>query len=332
MPSGGYPAAVRLRKADPNGPGISRVRHGRGFRYLDADGKAVDEPTSVRCRELVIPPAWTEVWICPHPNGHLQAVGTDDAGRRQYLYHPEHRRRQDADKHDRVLELARRLPAIRDAVAKDLRTRGLTRRRVVAAALRMLDHGVFRTGGEEYAEQHGSQGVATLNRDDVRVSGDEITFRFVAKGGQDRTVTLPDRLLAKAVLAMRRSRAGDTDRLLVYRDDRGWHEVHAADVNERFKELAGDGYTVKDLRTWHATVLAAGGLAGPTPATKTARTRLVREVIADVAEELGNTPAVARSSYVDPRVLEVFETDGWTLRGPKVREKLERAVARRLRN
>jgi DNA topoisomerase I len=323
---------VRLRRSDPNKPGIRRVRHGRGFRYLDAGGRPVDPPTRQRCRELVIPPAWTEVWICPYPNGHLQAVGTDDAGRRQYLYHPEHRRRQDADKHDRVLALARRLPEIRAAVADDLRTRGLTRRRVVAAALRMLDHGVFRTGGEEYADQNGSQGVATLDRGDVRVGGDEITFSFTAKGGQNRTVTLSDRVLAPVVAALRRRRAGDSDRLLVYRDHDGWHEVHAADVNERFKELAGEEYTVKDLRTWHATVLAAAGLSGPVPATRSGRTKLVRSVIAEVAAELGNTPAVTRSSYVDPRVLEVFETDGWRLRDPDVREKVERAVARRLRN
>jgi DNA topoisomerase I len=143
--------AVRLRTADPNGPGIKRIRHGRGFRYVDADGRPVDDGTRRRIKELVIPPAWDDVWICPAPNGHLQAVGTDDAGRRQYLCHPAYRRRQDEDKHRRVLTLARRLPEVRAAVAGNLRTRGLTRRRVVAAALRLLDHGVFRTGGEEYA-------------------------------------------------------------------------------------------------------------------------------------------------------------------------------------
>jgi DNA topoisomerase-1 len=330
---------VRLRRADPNRPGIRRVRHGRGFRYLGADGEPVDAETTARIKELVIPPAWNDVWICPQPNGHLQAVGTDDAGRRQYLYHPEYRRRQDATKHQRVLELARRLPAVRAEVAADLRGPGLTRRRVVGAALRMLDHGVFRTGGEEYAAQNGSQGVATLNRDDVRVRAGELTFRYTAKGGQDRELTLLDPPLATVVTALRRSRPPGTERLLTYRDTDGWHEVHASDVNARFKELAGDDYTVKDLRTWHATVLATVGLCVPAPESERGRRRLVRSVLADVADELGNTPAVARRSYVDPRVLELFEQDAMPgldgidasrLTREAVRTRAERAVIRLL--
>ena len=327
---------MRLRRADPNRPGIRRVRHGRGFRYLDVAGSPVDAEVVARIKDLVIPPAWTDVWISPDPNGHLQAVGTDDAGRRQYLYHPEYRRKQDASKHERVRELARRLPAVRAAVAEDLRGSGLTRRRVVAAALRMLDHGVFRTGGEEYAAQNGSQGVATLNRDDVRIRAGVLTFRFTAKGGQDREITLADPLLATVVAALRRSRPPGIERLLTYRAEDGWHEVHAADVNARFKQLAGDDYTVKDLRTWHATVLAAVTLGLPVPGTATERQRTVRSALAEVAAELGNTPAVARGSYVDPRLLELFEqgtlprVDGIDLADEADRSRAERAVVRLL--
>jgi len=299
-------------------------------------GAPVDAEVVARIKDLVIPPAWTDVWISPDPNGHLQAVGTDDAGRRQYLYHPEYRRKQDASKHERVRELARRLPAVRAAVAEDLRGSGLTRRRVVAAALRMLDHGVFRTGGEEYAAQNGSQGVATLNRDDVRIRAGVLTFRFTAKGGQDREITLADPLLATVVAALRRSRPPGIERLLTYRAEDGWHEVHAADVNARFKQLAGDDYTVKDLRTWHATVLAAVTLGLPVPGTATERQRTVRSALAEVAAELGNTPAVARGSYVDPRLLELFEqgtlprVDGIDLADEADRSRAERAVVRLL--
>lgn len=363
---------MRLRRSDPQRPGLRRIRHGRGFRYVDADGAVVDAETLARIRELVIPPAWEDVWICPYPNGHLQAVGTDDAGRRQYLYHPEHHERQTVDKHDRVLTLARRLPRVREAVAADLDTGGLGRERVVAVALRMLDHGVFRTGGEEYASENGSQGVATLNRDDVCQRNGTLEFCFTAKGGLERTVTLRDPLLAKAVVALRRSRPTGTDRLLCYREGRSggsgtgsgsgeWREVRAADVNARFKELAGDDYTVKDLRTWHATVLAAVGVAhgnkaledgtggsggrggkGDRGTSVTARRRLIRAVIKDVAEELGNTPAVARRSYVDPRVLELYENgepmgrtlstfDPADLIDLEIRHQAERAVIRLLK-
>ncbi len=319
---------MRLRRADPHGPGIRRIKHGRGFRYVDADGDRVDDDTRCRISDLVIPPAWSDVWICPDPNGHLQAVGVDDAGRRQYLYHVEYRRRQDEDKHRRVVRLARRLPSVRDAVTEDLRGRGLTKRRVVAVALRMLDHGVFRTGGEEYAAEHGSKGVATLRRADVRRRDGVLEFSFTAKGGQDLRLTLDDPLLAATVVALKRSRPSGTDRLLTYAGPDGWQEVRAADVNERFKQLAGDDYTVKDLRTWHATVFAAVGLASG---------KAERAVVKEVAEELGDTPAVARSSYIDPRI---FEQDGLArfrglnganLTDPASRLRAERAVIRLLR-
>jgi DNA topoisomerase IB len=328
---------MRLRRSDPAQPGLTRRGHGRGFAYHDADGKRITDPETLeRIRALAIPPAWKDVWICPYPNGHLQAMGTDDAGRRQYLYHDDWRTTQDADKHDRVRRLARRLPAFRKAVDRDLCRKGIGRERVLAVALRMLDHGVFRTGNTEYAEDHGSRGAATLLRDDVQVRDGKLVFDFVAKGGIERVVELSDDHLVDAVSSLKRARHGKPQ-LLVYRDRDGCHEIDATMINERFQELVGDDFTVKDLRTWTATVHAAVDLAqADLPATKKA----VKEMFADVADHLGNTPAVARSSYVDPRVVTQYEQGrtvaaavrkrGDDLDDQKTRLALERSVARLL--
>ena len=309
---------MRLRHSDVAGRGLTRLRSGRGFRYLDHEGRPINGEHRDRIKSLAIPPAWREVWICPWPNGHIQAVGLDDAGRRQYLYHDEWRRQRDEQKYDRVLTLVPHLPDFRSAIAADLAGSGFSRTRVLAVALRMLDHGVFRTGGEEYAEQNGTHGVATLLREHVRTSKGRLSFDYVAKGGIDRTLTLVDKPLADVVARLRRARS-NTDRLLVYRDGRGWREVHASDVNERFQELVGAEYSVKDLRTWNANVLAAAALAGePEPTSKRAGKRAEAAMFREVAEHLGNTPAVARKSYVDPRVVELYER-GITI-APALRE------------
>lgn len=299
---------MRLRRSNVWGNGIRRQRRGRGFRYLDHDDEPVrDTVTLARIQDLVIPPAWREVWICTHANGHIQAVGTDDAGRRQYLYHEQWRRHRDKQKYRRVVELAKRLPDVRAAVDADLSTAGLGRPRVLAGALRMLDRGVFRTGGEEYAQENGTRGVTTLLCGDVSVRRGEILFDYPAKGGIQRRVRIRDEALAPLVTALRRGRAGD-ERLLVYRDRAERHEVRAEDVNERLRELAGGEFTAKDLRTWHATVLAAVELATvEQPASERGRRRAEAAVMRSVAEQLGNTPAVARRSYVDPRVLSAWE-------------------------
>jgi DNA topoisomerase IB len=299
---------MRLRRSNVRGSGIGRCRSGRGFRYLDHGGNAVrDAETLDRIRGLVIPPAWREVWICPRPDGHIQAVGTDDAGRRQYLYHEQWRRFRDAAKHRRVVDLAKRLPDLRVAVDADLAQRGLGRRRVLAGALRMLDRGIFRTGGEEYAQDNGTRGVATLLRGDVTVHGGTIHFCYPAKGGIERKVRIRDGELAALVGALRRGRADD-ERLLVHRTGGECCEVRAEDVNERLQELVGEEFTAKDLRTWHATVLAAVALAGTElPTSERGRTRAEKAVMTHVAEQLGNTPAVTRRSYVDPRVLAAWE-------------------------
>ncbi|HET7475040.1 MAG TPA: DNA topoisomerase IB [Dermatophilaceae bacterium] len=337
---------MRLRRSDLTRPGYHRVRRGAGFRYLDADGRAVPEVDRLRIAALAIPPAWREVWISPHPNGHIQAVGTDDAGRRQYLYHQQWRTDRDRVKHARALRLSRRLGAVRQAVSADLVRPRLDRRRVTAVALRMLDYGVFRVGGEAYLAEHGSHGVATLLRDHVRVRRGQVLFDFPAKGGLQRTVTFADEPLARAVTALRRARSG-SERLLVFLGPHGWQELRADAVNETFKLLAGPAYSVKDLRTWQGTVVAAVAFAQvERPGSKAARTRAEREVMQTVAEELGNTPAVARRSYVDPVVVERFgqgRTIARTLRRlgyqrlpdlaqPRVRLPVEAAVARLLRD
>ncbi|OLR92045.1 DNA topoisomerase IB [Actinokineospora bangkokensis] len=325
---------MRLRRSACDGPGLRRVRRGRGFGYLDEQGDRVTDPALLdRVRTLAIPPAWQEVWICPHDNGHIQAVGKDAAGRRQYIYHEAWRSRRDEEKHQRVLALARRLPKVRERIHQDLVLPGLVRPRVVAGALRILDRGVFRVGGEEYAED--SRGVATLLRRDVRVRGKDLNFHFTAKGGIDRTANLTDLELAALVKSLRRGKQDD-DRLFAHNG----YEVHADDVNERFKQLAGSDFTVKDMRTWTATVLAATEYAAhDLPSSKTAAKRLDSQVMKAVSEQLGNTPTIARKSYVDPRVVEAFHAGhsiAPTLRRlvgkspEEIREPLERAVIRLL--
>jgi DNA topoisomerase IB len=227
---------VRLRRSDLTGDGIRRVRSGRGFRYLDADGRPIRPEDLARIKNLVIPPAWIEVWICPWPNGHIQAVGFDAAGRRQYLYHPRWREKRDQEKHDHVLEFAAALPDARTIIAAELAGRGLTRSRVLAAAVRLLDLGFFRVGGERYAEDHGTYGLATLRREHVHFSRGEIVFSYQAKGGLERV---------QAVSPVPRSSA-------------------------------------------------------------TGRKRAVARVVTEVSQYLGNTPAVCRASYIDPRVIERY--------------------------
>ncbi|SDD08187.1 DNA topoisomerase IB [Actinokineospora iranica] len=335
---------MRLRRSDCAGPGIRRVRRGRGFGYVDENGLRVTDPQVLdRVRALAIPPAWRDVWICPHPNGHIQAVGTDDAGRKQYIYHEQWRKERDEEKHERVLALARRLPRVRERIHADLTLPGLPRERVVAGALRILDRGVFRVGGEEYAEENDSRGVSTLLRGHVTMRAGELRFRFPAKSGIERVAAIRDPELARLIGALRRGRADD-ERLFVYRVDDAVQHLRAAEVNERFKEFAGDRFTVKDMRTWTATVLAAAEFgARSVPRSKTAAKRAEAEVMRAVAEQLGNTPTVARQSYVDPRVAEAFR-DGRTIEAalrrigggdvsaPEVRESLERAVLRLLRS
>jgi DNA topoisomerase-1 len=301
---------ARLRRSDCSAPGITRRRRGRGFSYAYPDGGRVTDPEVLdRIRALAIPPAWKDVWICPWPNGHLQAVGTDADGRRQYRYHDDWRVQRDREKFTRVVDFARALPALRAAVEKDLACDGLTRRRVLAAAVRLLDIGLFRVGGEAYAEDHETFGVATLRKEHVRVRGDVMRFHFPAKGSIEQTMQLTDGAAAAVVAALRRRRAGG-DNLFAYKVGRTWVAVHSDDVNGYIKETAGESYSAKDFRTWAATVLAAEKLAESDVDAdgRGGRHQAVVKAVAGVAERLGNTPAVSRSAYIDPRVIDRFES------------------------
>jgi DNA topoisomerase-1 len=290
------------------GPGITRKRRGKGFSYHVQGGKALtDDATLTRINELVIPPAWKKVWISPHANGHIQAVGTDVAGRRQYLYHQSWQDERAEEKFDRVLEMSVRLPDWRASVAKDLAGRGLTRDRVLALALHLLDLGYFRSGGELYAEEHESYGLSTLLCEHVTLRKDSVEFDYPAKSGVRRTLELDDPEVVRAVRSLLR-RSARSERLLMCRNGSGWIDVHASDLNARFKELVGADCSVKDLRTWHGTVLAAVAFVDADPPVDPKVIKRVESaVMKEVAEGLGNTPAVARGSYVDPRVVEGYE-------------------------
>jgi DNA topoisomerase-1 len=266
-----------------------------------------DAATLQRIRDLVIPPAWRNVWICPYPNGHIQAVGTDVAGRRQYLYHQKWQEDRNEEKFDRVLEMSSALPEMRRHIAADLRRRGLKRERVLGLALHLLDLGYFRAGGEQYAEENNSYGIATLLCEHVALQKQAVEFDYPAKSGVRRTLLIDDPVVVRSVRALLRRR-GRTERFLVCRNGSSWTDIHAEDLNVRFKELVGADYSVKDLRTWHGTVLAAAAFVdADAGVNKTVIKRVESAVMKEVAEELGNTPAVARSSYVDPRVVEGYE-------------------------
>jgi DNA topoisomerase-1 len=316
---------MRLRRSKTNGPGFRRRRRGKGWQYLDPEGEPVTDPEiRERLDGLVIPPAWRDVWICPYANGHLQATGIDDAGRRQYLYHEQWRLEKDEEKHERVLELVPKLPDFRAAVHTDLLGKGFTCQRILAGALRMLDRGVFRTGGDAYAEENGSRGVATLLREDVALKGGDLVFHYIAKGGIERRLRMRDPELATLIRSLRRARP-EGERLLAYRDGRTWREIHADSVNERFKELTGPEFTAKDLRTWNATVVAAVAFAqADRPGSQRGRKKVEVQVMDKVAEQLGNTRTVARQSYVDPRVVRAYE-NGQTIKLSSIESKGEDA-------
>jgi len=305
----------RLRRVTCNDPGYTRRRAGRGFVYVDTGGRRVaDAEELTRLRALAIPPAWTDVWICSDERGHLQAVGTDDAGRRQYLYHPAWRQRRDREKFDHMLVFAQTLPRIRRACAKRLadtasdHDAGLDRDRVLACAVRLLDLGFFRIGTEGYAEQHQHYGLATIRKEHVRLNGEVVTFDYVAKSGKHRIQSVVDPAVYDIVSQLKRRRAGGPE-LLAYKVGGRWRDVKSQEINDFIKEISGADFSAKDFRTWSATVLAAVALAVSAEAakSKTSRKRAVARAMKEVAHYLGNTPAVCRSSYVDPRVVDRFE-------------------------
>ncbi|HLY47867.1 MAG TPA: DNA topoisomerase IB [Solirubrobacteraceae bacterium] len=309
-------AARRLRRSDCSAPGLRRVKRGRGFAYLDQRGHAIRDPEVLeRVRSLVIPPAWRDVWICADALGHLQATGIDAAGRKQYLYHPRWREHRDRQKFRRMEEFGSLLPKLRKRIASDLREDGLGRAQVLACAVRLLDVGMFRIGSEQYADDDGGIGLATIRKEHVTLEADEAVFRYPAKSGVQRAQMIYDPASVAVVRALKRRRGGGPQ-LLAYRHGRRWHPLRSEEINEYLKEHLGEHFSAKDFRTWNATVMAAVSLAttGRDAASKTARKRAIDASVRAVSELLGNTSAVARRSYIDPRVFDRYQS-GWTIAG-----------------
>jgi len=308
----------RLRRSDCAAPGIARRGRGRGFEYLDPGGERVDDPETLeRIRELAIPPAWRDVWICLDPLGHLQATGIDAAGRKQYRYHDLWRTRRDRAKFHSMTDFGRALPGLRRRVRRHLRADAdLTERRVLACATRLLDLGFFRIGSEDYAANNESYGLATMLKRHVTVERDEVVFDYPAKSGQRRVHGIADDDVREVVAALKRRRGGGPE-LLAHRDGRGrWVDVRSEDINGYVKRVTSHDFSAKDFRTWNATVLAAVAVAGDPrePRSASAHRRIVASAVKTVAAYLGNTPAVARASYIDPRVFDRLRS-GWTIAG-----------------
>jgi DNA topoisomerase-1 len=317
-----------------------RRRRGRGFQYVDADGHGIaDSKVRERIAALAIPPAWRDVWICADPLGHLQATGVDAAGRKQYRYHDLWRARREQHKFDSMVDFALAIPAMRRRVKRDLAGGELTRERVLACATRLLDLGFFRIGSEEYAEQNDSYGLATMLKRHVRVERDEIVFDYEAKSGRRRVQAIADPAVCDVIGALKRRRGGGPE-LLAYRNGRRWVDVRSEDINEYLKAATARDFSAKDFRTWNATVLAAVSLpaVGAEAQTKTARNRAINASIAAVSAFLGNTPAVCRGSYIDPRVFDRYrsgqtigtaidrERDSADLFNERTRTRIEAAV------
>jgi DNA topoisomerase-1 len=297
---------MRLRRSDPSARGFHRVRAGRGFAYRDATGELVRDPElRARFDSLAIPPAWNDVWIAPFANGHIQATGFDAAGRRQYIYHPTWREKQDHDKFDRALALAESLPTARGQVTRALRQTEDVRARVLAAAFRMLDTGSLRIGSERYADANGSRGLSTLLCSHVGLKKDAVTLCFPGKSGQLWESEIVDADLARFVRGHLRRGSGELLLSWTQRGER--HAITATEINAFVRERTGGDFTAKDFRTLHGTVEAAVSLAKSGPAdSQRARASAIKRAMEDAADILGNTPAIARKSYVDPRILDHY--------------------------
>lgn len=318
---------ARLKRVSPAMRGWTRKGAGRGFTYLDADGARLPAADVERIKSLAIPPAWKQVWICPVPNGHLQATGTDAAGRRQYLYHPVWREQRDRTKFERITQAAELLPPARRRIAKDLGSERPTLAWACATAVRLLDVGYFRIGNDAYTDANGSFGLTTLERKHVRRRGDALVFSFTGKSGISHSILIDDEP-AVAALEKMRSRRSDSERLLAHRESRSWQDLGADEVNAYLSELFGGTITAKDFRSWHATVIAAEALAlaEEDGSTKTSRNRAIKQAATEVASYLGNTPTVARNSYIDPRIIDHYES-GETI-GKAARRRYRSAQAR----
>jgi DNA topoisomerase-1 len=296
-----------LRYVSDDKPGLARKRAGKGFRYVDGAGGAVrDAATLARIRGLAIPPAWTHVWICPLPLGHIQATGRDARGRKQYRYHPRWREVRDEAKYDRMMAFGAALPKVRERTTRDLALTGMPREKVLATVVVLLERTLIRVGNEEYARANASFGLTTLRERHVKVEGRHLFFHFRGKSGKEHAIHIADPRLATIV---KRCQDLPGQELFHFRDDEGaLHPVESAHVNDYLREAAGDDFTAKDFRTWHGTLLAAQTLstftiAGPDGADARRTKRLVTEAVKQVAARLGNTPTVCRKSYVHPAIV-----------------------------
>jgi len=287
-------------------PGIRRIRRGRGFRYLDSNARALTRPAELdRIRRLAIPPAWTDVWICTNPKGHLQACGRDARGRKQYRYHPNWRQCRDEAKFDQMLAFAMALPALRRQIAKDLSAPGLPRRKVVAAVVQLLEKTLIRVGNDEYARENDSYGLTTMRNRHVRVSKSTLRFRFKGKAGKSHDIAFNDARLARIV---RKCQDLPGHELFGYVDDDGKvQDIGSADVNAYVREITGQDFTAKSFRTWAATVLAACALQQlPECRSNAHAKRNVSKAIEAVAGVLGNTPTICRKSYIHPAIVDAY--------------------------
>jgi DNA topoisomerase-1 len=311
------PISPRLHRSNAALAGFARVAAGAGFAYLDVDGAPLTDPSALaRIRALAIPPAWRDVWICPDPLGHLQATGVDAAGRRQYRYHDLWSRQQAHLKFEHMVAFAHTLPTMRERVLDAMRSgHVLNRERVLSCSVRLLDVGMFRIGSEVYEKEDGHLGLATIAKANVSIEKGRAVFDYVGKEGVRRVHAVADPCCIEIVGALKRRRGGG-EHLLAFRESRAWHQVHAPLINEHLKNLIGDSFSAKNFRTWNGTLLAAVALARSTenPASDRGRRRAIRQATMDVSEALGNTPAVARGSYIDPRVFDRF-VSGWTIAG-----------------
>jgi DNA topoisomerase I len=295
-----------LRYVDTAKPGFTRHRAGRGFFYRDTHGDKIENQAHLkRIRALVIPPAWNEVWICPSPNGHIQATGKDERGRKQYIYHPRWREFRDEAKYDRLIDFAEMLPSIRQRVDRELSKPGLAREKVIAAVVSLLEKTLIRIGNESYAKENHSFGLTTLRDRHAAIHGSTITFSFKGKSGVEHNVDLTDRRLARIIKQTQELPGQD---LVQYIDDTGEHQpVSSDDVNQFLKEVTGQDFTAKDFRTWAGTVLAASELATfEPPSSTTAANKDIVAAIDAVAKQLGNTRAICRACYVHPEILEAY--------------------------
>jgi DNA topoisomerase-1 len=299
--------AAHLRYVTGQGPGILRKRRGKSFYYVGANAKPVrDKATLKRIQSLVIPPAWSNVWICPVDNGHIQAVGRDARGRKQYRYHPRYRQMRDATKYDRMLAFGSALPKIRRAVRRDLARPGLPERKVVAAIVQLMDETSIRVGNREYARSNKSFGLTTLKDRHAEIHGETLRLHFRGKSGQEHDITLRDRRLAGIV---KRCQDLPGQELFQYRLDTGeLATVDSSDVNGYLREITGEEFTAKDFRTWHGTGHMAQLLSALGPGTsETRRKRNIVEAVKETAKHLGNRPAACRKYYIHPAVLEGYQ-------------------------